>query len=429
MNLNSTSFVDRSPLIILTMISLTLLVCCIVLNSSEKKGIKNYIITLIISVFSLVYFVCHLEINLAIYHDSISKLSFISIAVNKIPLYIQYLIFFFIIAFCIIEFRNLKKYSKKIFTPRTICEVIDNLPMGLAFYDANGFLYLSNRIMNEICMSITDKDLQNGIELENDIQVLQTTQKCVIKGAKPSFMLDDKSVWRFFKSQVIIDGIAYTKLQADDMTQVFHLADNIRHTNKMLKIEQLRLQQHMKNINQYISEEETLRVKMMVHDDFGEMIALTVQCFEGNDSCENKANVLKRWGNLSKKMGQLLNFDIVKSYSVEDTITFAEQLGAEIEIIGDIPQKKEYSQLIIRAMHESVKNAVYHAHADKLTVSITTQKDKYIISFFNKDKNIGESITLGGGLSSIKQQVEAVDGKMEVICNNGVELKITLIRE
>lgn len=420
---------EHGFIILLNFISLTLISICLLINFVQPKHKKHFIATIVIFILNCLNLMCVLGLNKIRRHKIFDQISPIGSFINECPLLLQYIFLFLSIAFALYEFYIIFTFIRKRFSINVVRDSIENLPTGLAYYDESGFLYLSNRIMHRLSVELTQKDLQNGLELQNDVGSLQSGDMCVIKSEEPAFALSDSRIWQFSKANIEIEGRAYTELRADDITEIYHLSDEIRGINESLRSEKIRLAEHMKNIGRYISEEETLRVKMAVHDDFGELIARTVRAYERRANEEEKTELITAWSKLSQKMNSILTIDKRGRDSLEKVLTFAKELGCKIEIIGMLPDESIEREIILSATFESLKNAVYHAKAEEVIVTITNEHSKIITTIYNEDRTNPQSITEGGGLATLREKVEKAGGTMEIICKKGVTICIKLCKD
>ena len=419
MNITSISIHQIGIIITLAFISVILLTISLLINIAQPKHKKHLTINIAVFILNCLNLAGLLELNRVIENGTYNKTSYIGSIINNIPYIFQYLFIFASIGFVVFEFYNMWRFEKKELSIFAVKEAIKDLPLGLAFYNENGFLYLSNRIMNTLSLELTEKDLQNGVELINDLKSMQGNKNCLIQGEKLAFELSNGSIWQFASSKIIVEGKEFTELRADDITEIYHLSDDIRETNERLKAEKIRLGNHMKNIEKLISEEETLRVKMLVHDDFGELITKTVRDYERGISKENKEELINDWAKLGKKMKHIITYEQKEEPTLEKALIFAKKLNCKLVIKDELPKEEEYKDLILCAIRECLKNAVYHAYADVVTVKIENFSDKYTILIYNEDKDCPKTITYGGGLSSLDNKTKELGGKMKVICANG----------
>ncbi len=421
--INNINFILVIALIIITVITI-----CMFVNFSQKNHKKHIIASVVVFMLNCLNLASLFELDRAYQYQNIESLNPISRFISNLPIFVQYIFFLANIIFIFYEVYIILSVFKKNFPINVVREAIENLTTGLAFYDEKGFLYLSNRIMHKLSIELTKKDLQNGLELQNDIKELQSSDVCIIK-EEPSFVLPNKKIWQFSKSMIEIEGKTFTELRADDITEIYHLSDEIRNVNENLKQEKIRLAKHMKNIDKYISEEETLRVKMAVHDDFGELIARTVRTYEQKASKEEKSALITAWSKLGNRINRILTIDDEDKNTFEKIISLAKELNCRIKLVGELPKDNIQSEIIISAIFEALKNAVYHAKADEVIITIINERNKIITTIYNEEKSNLTHINEGGGLTSIRERVEKTGGVMEIICNKGITVCVTLYKE
>ncbi len=414
MSITSLSNIEISILLVLGFILVSLISICTVANFLHKNRTIHRVLSLSLLIILSIYFSVISDLN----QNHLTNFSYVSKIINAIPHYFYYILFACILLFVLYEFLSLSYQIKNNFSAISIKTALENLPCGLAFYDNNGVLFLTNRIIHKISADLTGKDLQNGIEFLKD---LEFSDRCVIKDSEPVFILPDNSVWKFSKSTIISNNTSYTRLKADNITDIYKLTNDIKIANDNLNSEQIRLKEYSKNIEKLIAEEETLKVKMAVHNDFGELIAMTVRAYENNSNLEQKNNIIKKWTKLSDRMANSLTFSSTKKYSLEEVLNFSNSLNCKINLTGSLPIEPKLHNLFIDILFEWVKNAVYHAKCDYVNVCVDTQK----IILSNKNTNNLTYIKEGGGLNSIRKMTENLSGKMKTKIDDNITLIIT----
>ena len=419
MNYSLLSIKESSLLLAFMQLAFVLVTLNLVLNITKYNNKKRLFISTLIFIFTII----NLGSLMELIHLRYTKvnLSYISIIINKIPHYLQYLYILFITSFSLLNMYKLTNELKGKISNNTVKEAMENLPSGLVFYDKNGYIYLSNKVMNNLSLELTKKDLQNGNELWNDI-----INKNLTNLEEYIYISENKIIWKIFKENIDIEGTIYQKIQADDISDIYNLSIILKKKNNQLKIEQKKLIEHMKNIDDYIIEEETLKLKMKVHDNFGELITLTNKMYKENIKNKDKEILIKNWNILDRKMKYLLPVKNTNEYSLEKVIDLSKRLDCKISINGILPTDKFSKDTVIYALNEMLKNAVNHTNAKRLLVNIVYKNSQIIITIKNKNKNNIKSIKESGGLSSVRSKIEKIDGIMEITCNEYIILKIIL---
>jgi len=91
-----------------------------------------------------------------------------------------------------------------------------------------------------------------------------------------------------------------------------------------------------------------------------------------------------------------------------------------------VPKDKRLLRFIMSGARESLTNALHHAKASELRVRLNGKNSFFVIEFTNDGLQPTEEISEGGGLSSLRQAVEAAGGIMEtdIYPNFALRLKI-----
>lgn len=136
------------------------------------------------------------------------------------------------------------------------------------------------------------------------------------------------------------------------------------------------------------------------------------------------AQILKKWEHSVAMLRHEVQEE-EKSGALQYLLDAAQSAGVQILIEGQVPQEIKVQEMIVVAGAEALTNAVRHARADKLWISISETSDSYIIDFKN-EKNKNHEVREGGGLSSLRKRIENMGGSMKVITEMDFILKIIL---
>jgi signal transduction histidine kinase len=88
-------------------------------------------------------------------------------------------------------------------------------------------------------------------------------------------------------------------------------------------------------------------------------------------------------------------------------------MGIKLNVNGNIPNDNRLLRFIMSGARESLTNAVHHAKAAELTVSLYYEYSFFVIEYTNDGEKPANPISEGGGLSSLRQSVEGEGGIME----------------
>ncbi len=421
------SYLSNLELAILSsalLISLTLIIVSTVFIIAFKKSRLIIIFSVLLLIITAIDLNSILEINWAVYAPNPIRISKSAEIIDRIPSYLHYVLVLVVTVFSSASLYWLYKNRKNSFSNYSIKEILETSNSGLVYYNDSGYISLSNHMIQEISVELTGKVLQNGIEFERDIKELQKMEACLAGGKEPIFALKDKSVWRFSKNTISINKEEFSVIRVDNITETYKLTEQIKEANEKLELEQKRLEEYLTNMETLIAEEESLRIKMMIHDEFGELIILTARAYELGLDDEAKAGIIDKWGSLNEKMKEMTSFVISKEFSLERVIKLGELLNCQINIDGELPKNVGQYEVIINGIYESLKNAVYHTKTDKLFVTINENDDNIIVMISNENENKPKEIIEGGGLSNLRSKVEKLNGTMEIVCDDSVTLII-----
>ena len=164
-------------------------------------------------------------------------------------------------------------------------------------------------------------------------------------------------------------------------------------------------------IGDEIREQETLAMKMKVHDNFGRSLLSIRRILEKKEEPDNMREQLE---NLKQQVYILTSSTADnKEDQYEDTEKHARELGISIQIQGNYPDDLIYRRLTDRALRECVTNCARHAHGTAVYVEIKNSRDGYQIQITNNGESPSKNAKEGGGLSALRKAVEAEQGTMK----------------
>ena len=227
------------------------------------------------------------------------------------------------------------------------------------------------------------------------------------------FYFPDASVWMFQEYHLQEPDFAgYLQTVAVNVSEIYYNSEKIRANNKELAILNRKLEEMYEKIGDKIREQETLALKMQVHDNFGRSllsIRRILERKENQDKMDIQLSTLKHQvyiltGSTVENMEELY----------EDTVKHAEELGISVQIIGSFPQHPAYRLLADRAIRECVTNCAKHAHGSTVFVKIDKCADEYNIQITNDGDVPEQNAEEGGGLSALRKAVESEKCMMQI---------------
>ena len=168
----------------------------------------------------------------------------------------------------------------------SIKESFDNLPVAVCFFDKRGVVRLMNRRM----LSVGAELLGSGVQtLEELHRALDTPPESIerLDAEMGVYKFPSGTVLRFVERQITgKSGGSYTEVTASDVTRLVTLQQELRQENARLEDANLRLKRLYDRMPEIVREEETLAMKLRVHDDIGHTILSARRALRQGESME-----------------------------------------------------------------------------------------------------------------------------------------------
>lgn len=319
----------------------------------------------------------------------------------------------------------LSRVRKTSISPSSIKESIDNLPTGLCFSRKNGMVQLVNYQMNKLSYLLTGSDIQNAETFWRLVSEGGLNKECerLMSGEKPEIRFENGSVWSFSREN--IDSVV--QITATDITDYYTLTQTLEQKNIELKKMNDRLRKYSENVIEVTSSKERLETKVRIHNEFGQALIATHRALQETDGSLDEA--VELW----KRNISVLRMEAEPSSEADHIATLikaAESVGVLIEVKGSIPNTKELRVLVMTVATEALTNAVKYADAQKMIIEVEERSDSYVVCFTNDGrKPDSETVTEGGGLSSLRRKIERAGGEMYVSAKPEFALTIKLMKE
>lgn len=309
-----------------------------------------------------------------------------------------------------------------------IKEGFDNLPIAACFFDTNGVARMVNRHMLYVGDMLLGSSIQTLEELRH---ALANPPEIVLQPNKafPIYYFPDGKALRFEEKVIVTkNGNRYTQVTAADVTELMEQYSELEKENALLADANKRAHRLYEQMSDIVREEETLAMKMRVHDDIGHSILSARRILltdRGIDEIRKNAAV---W---EKAIRVLCNAN--SPSRAEDPIEYASRrardIGVELVIDGALPDDENIRSLFSLAICECVTNCVRHADGTRVFVNAITFGNVYIITITNNGALPTKTVAEGGGLSSLRRKVERSGGSMTVQSFPCFALKVMLTKK
>ena len=340
--------------------------------------------------------------------------------------------FLFIMGICGYLFAGIQmfgifKHRRNCLRENAIQESLDNLPSGIVFFDGNGMPKLMNRRMHQICMNLAGRDIQNITELEEALSKPLKEQVFFDDDLKV-YGFSDGSVWKFSEKEIITTGgDRFSQVLASEVSELYQSKVLLKRENQKLQEMSAAMKELSKNVVTLTREEETLSMKMRVHDNLGYSV-LAAQRMLMRESEEDRDIFLSQW----KQTLDLLNKD---NESVEDEQLHrqvqdrAKFLGVKIIYTGEKIWESHIFRLLDIILLEALSNCVRHAGASELYVKFGSAEHEWGVVITDNGQKPEKNIKEGGGLSGIRKRVEQCGGTLRICSKPNFSITVKIPKE
>lgn len=316
-----------------------------------------------------------------------------------------------IICLCLLV-RNEILTCRKNISAWSVKETMDDVPCGVCVSDSWGRIVLSNKKMRELSRMLTGGVLQNYEDLKQVLDGNKSVQGVTRLSPENGVLyLPNGTVWMFQNYMLTEEEVAgYLQTVAFDVTEIYFNSEKIRMKNEKLKLLNQKLKKMYEQIDESIREQETLKMKMQVHDSFGRSLLTLRRMLEGNkepDYMKNQLEILKQSVYI---LSGITQDDTEKQY--EESIKHAEKLGVSVEIEGELCDEHQVALITDKAIRECVTNCIRHAHGRRVYVQSYKTREGWKVCITNDGERPKEGSREGGGLSALREVVERDGGEM-----------------
>ena len=317
-------------------------------------------------------------------------------------------------------FLQYRKYKEEI-TPDSVRETVDGLDSGLCFADDSGRLILVNRAMNRLINPLIGRYPRTYRETED---VLTNSREVKRVGEDSElFEFPDGHIWKISSVSVDDEKLeGFMQITAQDVTKLQKGKEKLENDNRELRDSITKMKEMIERMADMAREQETLALKMQVHNDIGASLISLSELASG----DNEEDTQKQIETLTRALSYFSSESLKPAPDMETVKALAQACKVELSFEGELPEKPDKNELVCSAVYESITNCVKHAKGN--TVHIRTQRKDGLIKVYIS--NNGEApktpLTEGGGLSSLRKKAEKTDARMSYDYEPGFVLKLEM---
>ncbi len=198
----------------------------------------------------------------------------------------------------------------------SVNEAVDDVPCGVCFSDPLEIV-LCNTKMQELSRIMTGSYLQDYEVLRKVINgVSEAKGLRRLSSDSNVFYFPDASVWMFQEYRLQEpDCAGYLQTVAVNVSEIYYNGEKIRANNEKLEILNHKLEEMYEKIGDKIREQETLAMKMQVHDNFGRSLLSIRRILERKENQDKMDKQLSALKHLVYMFLQILLLRIWKNYA------------------------------------------------------------------------------------------------------------------
>ena len=316
--------------------------------------------------------------------------------------------------------------AKEMLTLNSVKETFDTLPAGICFFSESGLPVLCNKQMHRLAYRLLGKDLQMQQELKSALVTPAKGVEVLKIKEKNCYRMPDGTVWAFSDTVVKSEaGIQYTQFTATEFTKLYNLQEELVERNAQMEEMITQVQRISENIAEITRQQEILTAKMRVHNKMGNCLLSARQYMVQNFPHDKKAQFLELWqSSLCALKDEITAED--EPDVCDEVLRIAKSIGVDVQIHGTMPEDTHAAYLLIVALRECVTNALNHAGANRLDLTVTNSNGHISAVYTNNGKQPKQEIIEGGGLASLRERIERAGGIMTVQSLPFYSLTLTL---
>lgn len=329
---------------------------------------------------------------------------------------------------------------KKNTLAKMIKKAIDSYPGGICFSALDGRVILANEKINKLVLELTGHTILNAKATWDELTNFVSTDK--VKKLEQAwlpkdpdnendnthrqmfFRFSDSLVWRFEWRLLDPNTI---QIGAAEITELYRLCEELYENTIRLRKMQKRQKALLDNIMEMNLNKEIIAAKMHIHDELGHCLLATAKAITEENLAENADALRESWNSTIRDFSNIPMVWTVPDASLQsELLQVAELIGCKVIFLGEQPKSRKALQLLYAAVREALTNAVRHADATEVTVTIEQNKRSYHIEISDNGGVIVSKITEGNGLSALRQRLEQEGAFLKVLCDNSVSLIVDI---
>lgn len=316
---------------------------------------------------------------------------------------------------------QLGRFQRTSLSAMSLKEAFDGLPSGLCYSLPTGLPRLVNHRMERLCRVITGGPLYDANVFWSAVRDAD-----IAGGAAPVVSLPGGSVFSFRRGTLDCGGVTYYELIATDVTEEYRLTRDLALQRAQAEQVNTRLKALIGSIEYVTMSRELLELKTALHDRLGQSLLMGRRWLAEPEAVD-RGELLRLWRD---NIGNLLHEGPEAWQSPYYVVgSQAKLLGIELALDGELPREEHLMPVIDTAISVHLTNVLRHAGGTKAAITVRETEDEYILTFTNDGRRPAGPIEERGGLRNLRDEAEALGGRMTVVSIPRFILTLTLPKE
>lgn len=295
----------------------------------------------------------------------------------------------------------------------SIKEAIDLYPGGILFASDKGRTMIINPAMSRLLTTLGMDSMADVPSLWDDLQGIQEDNSVSVTALDKGLLvrLRNAGSWLISRQKIVLRKREYLQILAIDVSEQDLLNIQIEEINRDLERSGKELLDAIGSIDDLEREKQILLMKTRIHDILGHRLSILSRLLEGDQDTVTTISQLKPiLTDLSAAISDGANaspIDIMASLSQSFAL-----IGTTIHQTNSLPKTQEVALFFAEVVREASTNAVRHADARNVYVSLDEQMGCYTLTVSNDGLLPDGEIKEGGGLAGMRQRAAALGGAL-----------------
>ncbi len=304
-------------------------------------------------------------------------------------------------------------------------EGLDRLPVGVLFCEEDGYIFLANRQVQALMLRFLGEEIKNGTDLWKQLMDGTLLEGTCQHMEGDLLIRTEEDAWRFARRSFRTGGRDYIEITAIQATQSLMALHQLEEERDKLLRQTEETRQLAESMETLRREQEYLRLRTQVHDILGQRLT-AMQRLSRSGDVTHYSKLLAQSREVISQIRERREEDAEQHLA--DMRHYFQNIGLRIRMDEELPEEPDLAFVFLAVLREACTNAVRHAAAGTVFVTVEWSDYEYRIDIGNDGRLPERGIREGGGLFGMRSRVESAGGTLRVEVLPAFSLILTLPR-